>query len=278
MKRIHAGFIFSFLALSGFLLGGCSESAKTEKITIRGSNTIGEELVPRLIAEYKKEHPGVTFDTEFKGSAYGFGALMAGLCDIAASSREASMNELRLARDRAMEFNHYIIGTYSVSVILNAANPVTNLTLIQVRDLFTGAIQNWKEVGGPDAPVSLYIRDPISGTHLGFRELAIENKPYALNVKTFTNYDGIVHAVAKDPNAVGYCNLVAMPKEAKAVAIGGVAPVVFSVNEGKYPYARVLRLCTDKAKESTTARDFINFVKSQRGQEIVAQVGDVPRP
>ena len=278
MKRIHAGPIFAVLLISGILFSACSRS-KTDKIIIRGSNTIGEELVPHLIVEYKKEHPDADFDLEFKGSAYGFGALMNGLCNIAASSREASMNELRLARDRAMEFNDYIIGSYSVAVIVNGANPVTNLSLVQVRDLFTGAIQNWKDVGGPDAPVALYIRDPISGTHLGFRELAIENKPYALNVKTFTNYEGIIQAVAKDPHGIGYSSfLLAAKPGVKAVAIGGVSPVVFSVNEGKYPYSRVLRLCTDKANEKPFARDFINFIQSPRGQQIVAQTGDVPKP
>src|SRR5262245_51212584 len=202
MKCIPAGFPFCVLICASVLIGGCSGS-KSEKVVIRGSNTIGEELVPRLIAEYKKEHPGVAFDLEFKGTAYGFGALMGGLCDIAAASREVSMNELRLARDRGMEFNNYIIGSYSVAVIVNDANPVTNLTLVQVRDIFMGAIQNWKEVGGADTPVNLYIRDPISGTYLGFRELAVENKPYALVLKTFTNYEGIVHAVAKDPQGIG---------------------------------------------------------------------------
>ena len=266
------------LLLFSVVLVSCSGS-KTEKIVIRGSNTIGEELVPRLIAEYKKDHAGTAFDLEFKGTAYGFGALMSGLCDIAAGSREASMNELRLARDRGMEFNDYIIGSYSVAVIVNAANPVTNLSLVQVRDIFAGAVQNWKEMGGADAPVALYIRDPISGTYLGFRELAIENKPYALNLKTFTNYESIVQAVSKDPQGIGYSSFQLIPKAGvKGVPIGGVPPVTFSVNEGKYPYARVLRLCTDRAKETAAARDFIKFVQSPRGQEIVAQMGDVPRP
>src|SRR5262249_2311239 len=104
MRRIQAGSLFGVLILSGAVIAGLSGS-KTDKIAVRGSNTIGEELLPRLIAEYKKEHPEAVFDLEFKGTAYGFGALMGGLCDIAAGSREASMNELRLARDRGMEFN-----------------------------------------------------------------------------------------------------------------------------------------------------------------------------
>ena len=120
-----------------------------------------------------------------------------------------------------------------------------------MRDLFTGAVQNWKEVGGPDAPVHLYIRHPISGTYLGFRELAMENKPYALNLKTFTNYTDIVQAVAQDANGIGYSTIaLASNAGVKPVSIGGVAPTVESVNKGQYPYARVLRLYTDKANET----------------------------
>jgi len=254
---------------------GCSE-AKNDKIVIRGSNTIGEELAPRLIADFQKDHSGVTFDLEFKGTPYGMGALMAGCCDIAAASRDASLNELALARSRGMELNDYIIGSYSVAVIVNGGNPVSNLTRDQVRDIFTGTIQNWKEVGGPDAPIQLYVRDPISGTHVGFRELAMENKPYADGMKAFTNYTGIIQAVAKDPGGIGYSSVfVGQQPGVKLVSIGGVAPSVFSVNSGQYPYCRALRFYTDKTNETVLARDFIQYVQGSRGQDILKETGFV---
>ena len=266
------------LPLVCLLFAGCPASP-TQKVVIRGSNTVGEELIPSLTAAYKTDHPSASFDLEFKGTMYGFGALMGAQCDIAAASREPNMNELRLARDRGIEFNDYVIGSYSVAVIVNPANPVTNLTQVQVRDLFTGVIQNWKEVGGRDTPVNLYVRDPISGTYLGFRELAMENKPYALNVKTFTNYALIAEAVAKDPDGIGYSTInLSRHAGVKGMSIGGVAPVEFSVNEGKYPYARVLRLYTNKQRETPAARELIQFVQAPRGQQALAQTGFVPRP
>jgi phosphate transport system substrate-binding protein len=266
------------LILLSAVIAGCS-GGKPEKIVILGSNTIGEELAPRLVAEYKKEHPTVAFELEFKGTTYGLGALIVGRCDIAAASRDASTNEVELARDRGVEFNDYIIGAYDVAVIVNGGSPVGNLTREQVRDLFTGAVQNWKDVGGPDAPVHLYIRHPISGTYLGFRELAMENKPYALRPKTFTNYTELVEAVAKDVNAIGYSTIkLASKTGVKPVSVGGVAPTVESVNKGQYPYARVLRLYTDKVNATPTARDFVQFVQSTRGQAILDQLGYAPRP
>ena len=231
------------------------------------------------MSEYKKDHPAVGFELEFKGTTYGMGALIVGRCDIAAASRDASTNEVELARDQGVTFNDHVIGSYHVTVIVKASNPVGNLTREQVRDLFTGAVQNWKDVGGPDAPVHLYARHPISGTYLGFRELAMENKPYASHLKTFTNYTEMVQAVAQDENGIGYSTLSPGTNPGvKIISINGVAPTVDSVNKGQYPYARTLRLYTDKAKETPAVRSFIEFVQSARGQAIVTQLGFAPRP
>jgi phosphate transport system substrate-binding protein len=266
------------LILLSAVIAGCS-GGKPEKVVILGSNTIGEELAPQLVAEYKKEHPSVAFELEFKGTTYGIGALIVGRCDIAAASRDVSTNEVELAHDRGVEFNNSTIGTYDVAVIVHANNPVGSLTREQVRDLFTGTIQNWKEVGGPDAPVHLYIRHPTSGTYLGFRELAMENKPYALHPKAFTNYTEVVEAVAQDVNGIGYSTIkLASKTGVKPAAIGGVTPTAEAVQKGQYPYARALRLYTNKSNEAATARDFVQFVQSARGQAILAQLGYTPHP
>jgi phosphate transport system substrate-binding protein len=269
------------LGLVGAVLTGCPSGrmVREQKVVISGSNTFGEELGPRLIVLYKKEHPAVTFEAGFKATGYGVGALVAGQCDIAAASRVLNANELELARTHEVEFNDYIIGSYSVAVIVNAASPVANLTRDQVRDVFTGVVRNWRELGGPDAAIQLYIRDQISGTHLGFRELAMENKPYGPGLKTFTTYRDIVLAVAHDTNGIGYAS-IDLPENAdvKAVSIGGVAPTALSVNQRQYPYARVLHLYTAKGRESAAAHDFVQFVQSPRGQQIVHQMGFVPRP
>jgi phosphate transport system substrate-binding protein len=267
----------------GVLLAGCTPAQQAPalrndgKVVIRGSNTIGEELAPQLIAAYKKDHPAITFDLETKGTGYGMGALMGGQCDIAGASRLPNPDELELGRLRGVALNDYSIGAYSVAVIVNAANPVGDLTKDQVRDIFTGKITNWKDVGGPDAAIHLYIRDPVSGTYLGFRELAMDNKPYAHDPSMSTNYLGIAQALAQDPNGIGYSSFHRSSTDGvKAVTIGGVAATIESVNKGVYPYARTLHLYTNKASEETTAHEFIQFVQSARGQEIIAQMGYVP--
>ncbi len=273
--------------LLGVAITSCSPSEtatpgradKSGAVVLTGSNTVGEELAPRLIAEYKKDHPAATFQTEFKGTGYGVAALLAGLSDIAATSRVLTTNELELARTRNINCNDYIIGSYSVAVVVHAGNNIGNLTRDQVRDVFLGVIDNWKQVGGPDAPIHLYIRDPISGTHLGFRELAMENKPYGASMKPFTSYAAIVQAVGNDASGIGYCSIELSTKpNVKGVSIGGIAPTAATVNQGQYPYARVLHLFTDKEKEPPAAHDFIQFVQSSNGQKLLNQMGFIPHP
>ena len=278
------------LILLGLLMMGCP-SAKQEadtaveprkpgdgsKIVIRGSNTFGEELGPRLVAEFKKDHPTADFDLGPKATGYGMAALIAGQCDISGASRLPDAEEEELAKMRNVQLADYIIGAYGVAVVVNANNTIANLTTNQIRDIFTGVTQNWKDVGGPDAPIHLYARDPISGTYLGFRELAMENKPYGHAQMLFTNYAAILQAVGEDPNGIGYSNVgFGKSSGVKAVTVGGVEPNFDAVNRRQYPYARTLHLYTNKNQETASAHDFIMFVESPRGQEIVQQMGFVP--
>jgi phosphate transport system substrate-binding protein len=277
------------LLVAGAFLAGCPAGKEPQvnnpaprpanKILIRGSNTIGEELAPRLIAEYQKEHPNVSFDLEFKGTAYGIGSLLGGHCDIAGASKAIAKEQEEIARERGVEPKEHLLGTYTVAIVVNAANPASNLTSNQVASLFIGQVQNWKEVGGPDAPVHLYVRDPISGTHIGFKELAMANQGYGSGARLLTNYVAIVEGIAKDQNGIGYCGLdLAKHEGIKALSIDGVAPSIETVNQQKYPYARVLRLYTDGLKAAPETKQFIDFALSPRGQQIVAGMGYAPKP
>jgi phosphate transport system substrate-binding protein len=277
------------LASAAFMLAGCPANKQASapaptpsasgKTIIRGSNTIGEELAPRLVTEFKKDHANADFELETKATGYGLAALRAGQCDIAAASRPATKEEVDEATRMGVVLNDYPIGSYSVAVVVHPNNSVANLTREQVRDIFTGTVTNWKDVGGSDLPIHLYVRDPISGTYLGFKELAMENKAYADSRKLATNYTDIVSQVSKDEGGIGYAGIGAMKDSSvKWVSIGGVEPTAASVNGGKYPYSRPLHLYTRKDNELPTTKDFIQFVQSAHGQEILAQMGFVPHP
>ncbi|TAL07223.1 MAG: phosphate ABC transporter substrate-binding protein [Verrucomicrobia bacterium] len=277
------------LLLAALVLAGCPSGNQTPeptppaanagtKVVIRGSNTIGEELAPALIAEFKKDHAKTEFNLETKGTSYGMGSLMGGQCDIAGASREPLKEELEVAKFRGVELNDYVIGAYSVAVVVNAANAVGDLSREQVQGIFTGAITNWKDVGGADAPITIHIRDEISGTYLGFKELAMGNKPYGPAPQTHTSYGAIAQAVAKDANGIGYTS-VSTPATVgvKMVKIGGLEPGNQTVNAGQYPYARVLHLYTNKAGETAVTQEFIKFVLSKPGQEVLTKAGFTPK-
>jgi phosphate transport system substrate-binding protein len=273
---LRAGFCFAFAAL--LLCGPSAQVFGQSTITLKGSNTFGEELGPILIQAYQKEYPQVTIALESKGSASGLSALLDRQCDIASSSRPINEDESRLAQSRGMKFNDYVIGFYGVAVVTNKANPIRRVTDRQVRDIFTGAITNWKAVGGDDAPISVYAREPASGTCLGFQELAMEKKPYAAGVQKLESYAGILRAVKEDENGIGYSNVIS-PAETGVTVLGinGIKLAAKPVHDGEYPYSRTLHLYTETYRESAAAKHFVNFVLSPAGQKILVQLGFVPR-
>jgi phosphate transport system substrate-binding protein len=286
LKHRRSQTAVSILVFATAFVPGCSEkkeqapASASNKVVIKGSNTVGEELAPRLTAEYKKEHPEITFDLESKGTGTGFAGLMAGKCDMAAASRTAIKAEEEQLAARNMQLNDYLIGSYAIAVLVHADNPVSNLTTSQVRDIFTGVVRNWKDVGGADATIHLFIRDPVSGTYLGFKELGMQNEPYTTNnITALTNYAEIVKGVAADRDGIGYASIqLASTPGVKGLSIGSITPTTASVNDGVYPFARRLHFYTDKASEKKEARDFIDFVLSARGQQVAAEMGTVPHP
>jgi len=254
------------------------QEAVAQGVVIKGSNTFGEELGPKLIRAYRQAHPGVEIELESKGSATGFAALLAGECDIASTSRIAIEDELRLARSRGIAMNHYTVGYYGVAVLVHDANPLRSLSDTQVRDIFTGAVSTWRDVGGEDHAIHLYIRDPVSGTYLGFQELAMERQPYAESAKQLGSYREIAEAVKKDPYGIGYGGMhVAAEAGLHALSINGMPVSTTSVNEGLYPYARLLRFYTNAEGESKEAKRFIRFVRSKDGKAVLQDMGYIPR-
>jgi phosphate transport system substrate-binding protein len=268
------------LFTAAFFFSGCATGvvASEEKITIKGSNTFGEELAPALIEQFRKTHADVNVSLESKGSESGIAAILDNQCDIASSSRALTEDERRLARSRGIALNDYLIGFYGVAVVVNAKNPVSALSDKQVCDIFTGAITNWKQVGSTDDPITLYIRDQVSGTYKGFQELAMERKPYAQSAKMLQRYAEIVAAVKEDVAGIGYTSMgLSEQKGITAVRINRIAPDVMTVNRGDYPYSRALRLYTRKDGQSLAARAFVQFAIPRSGQDVLSQRGFVRR-
>lgn len=267
MKRL---FILLLLAVTAL-------AASAQTIRIKGSNTFGEELAPRVIAEFGKLHPEITVELESKGSGSGILALFDRTCDIAASSRAMTEDEMRMARSRGIVLRNHTIGYYGVAVVAHSTNPVKNLTHAQVRDIFTGVARNWKDVGGPDMAIQVHIRDPVSGTYLGFQELAMDRQPYLAEAAQHTSYHEIARAVTGEAGAIGYVGMtLAAHNGVKTLTINGVAPNAPNVADQLYPYARQMRFYTDK-KMSPATMAFIAYVRSVPGQTLLEELGFVRR-
>ena len=252
-------------------------AAAQTPLRIEGSNTFGEKLGPLLIDAFKKQNPGTPVNLVSNGSGAGLSALLEGRTDVAPTSRAANADELRLARASNLRLNAQSIGSYGVVVIVNDENPVRSLNLRQVRDIFTGKITNWKQVGGPDARMSPLILDKSSGARRGFQELAMRYEPYALNAREFPSKQAIAQAIAKNATAIGYADMGRLPAGTRAVLINGIAPNRTAINQGIYPYARTLYLYSLRGRETPAAKQFIRFVRSREGQRIISNAGFVPR-
>ncbi|MDI3279805.1 MAG: phosphate ABC transporter substrate-binding protein [Bacillota bacterium] len=254
--------------------------AVTRPITMKGSDTM-VILGQRWAEVYMYRNPGVVIQVTGGGSGTGIAALINGTTDIAQSSRPIEEEERRRVQERrGKPVREFVVARDGITVYLNQHNPVEELTLAQLKAIFTGRIENWNEVGGPDAPVVLYGRENNSGTHLFFREHVLENENYSPRVQPQAGTAAVVNAVAKDRNGIGYGGLayahgvkaLKVKKDAKSPA---VAPSLETVKDGSYPISRNLYWYTAGEPEPQVRR-FLEWVLSPEGQKIVEEVGYIP--
>lgn len=268
-----------FLGLAAIIaaLGaGLAIGAKT--ITLKGSDTM-LLLGQRWAEVYMERNPGVTIQVTGGGSGVGIAALINGATEICQASRSMKDSEKKKLRDRYFSTGEEIpVAKDGVTVYLNEKNPVKELTLDQIRDIYTGKATNWKQFGGPDAKIVLYGRENSSGTYVFFREKALRNADYSASMQSLPGTSAVVNAVSKDQNGIGYGG-AAYAKGVKDVAIktdkGAFLPTAEHVKSGHYPLARNLFWYL-RGKPSGETKKLLEWVLSAEGQEIVTKVGYFP--
>lgn len=268
-------------AIMALLLAAAAQSLSAAKpVTITGSDTM-VVMNARLAEAFMAAHPGVSVQVSGGGSGVGIAALINGTVDIAAASRPIKSSEVEKlkARFATLGFAHPVARD-GLSVYLNTANPVRELTLAQLRDIYTGRVSNWKQVGGNDAPIVLYSRENSSGTYAYFKDHVLLGKDYSPRAQTLQGTAGVVNAVARDPNGIGYggaayargIRFAAVKKDDQSPA---VVPSLDTVRTGQYPISRYLYLYT-RTKPAGAIRSFIEWATSPAGQAIVSKVGYFP--
>jgi len=259
------------LALALPLLGG------QQRILIKGSDTLGTLLLPEFTRAWQASHPEVLFETAAEGSSTGLEALILSQTDIALSSRRARPNEFALARAKDVVLRPFIICEDGIALIVPVDSSLEALSMAQVRALFTGEIEDWADLGLPEADVELYTRSPTSGTYLDFQTIALGRRAYARSIKMLAGNEQIVDAVARDPAGIGYVGMAYARRDprVKILPIGGILPTVETVHNHTYPISRPNFIYTD-GEPTGAVREIVDFILSPEGQAIVREVGFVP--
>jgi len=287
MNRIIVPFILSLV-----LLAACSSNTASTNSTAaayienKGSDTI-VNLALAWAERYQTEHPQVRISVTGGGSGTGLASLVNGTVDIANASRKIKEEEVADAQANGIEPVEHIIARDAIAVIVNPENPVSQLTLQQISDIYSGKLSNWSEVGGEDRPIVRLSRETNSGTHVYFLETVLrlgnsEDKTlFSMDTLLLPSSEGIIAEVRQNPNAIGYDGLGYVPKDLKMIAIaeeaGGayVLPSIPTVNDKTYPIARDLYMYTD-GEPTGIVKEYLDWILAPEAQEIVAKLGFVP--
>lgn len=264
------------------MLAGVSMAG--EELVLDGSTTVGP--IAKAFAEYYMSlHPDVNVTVSESGSGNGAKSLINGTCDIADMSRFMKDKEFVAAVENGVFPVAHVVAMDGLPVLVHPGNPVRALTVEQVRDIYMGKIRNWKEVGGPNAPIIVISRDTNSGTYETFHNLVMTHmkgdekvKEEIFNGAEYVGSNGAVRQrVQSTPTAIGYAGLGFVDRTVKALVINGIEPNAETVTAGTYPIARPLFMFTNGyPKLGSHAHAFVTIHLSPRGQEIIEEIGFVP--
>lgn len=259
--------------LLGLLAGACGapQGPAANQLNISGSTSVAP-FIEHLADTYHREHGESTVFVQSLGSTAGIEAALNGVAGLGMSSRD-------LATEEAEQLEQLVIARDALAVIVHPSNPVQNLSLAQVQAIFSGSVQSWAEVGGPDRRITVVVREAGSGTFGAFEELVMEGAPITRAALRQGSNGAIRQLVSLDPDAIGYISLGIVDPTVTAVAIDGVEPSVAHVLSGTYTFVRPFLLVWPKGKAlDPLAQAFMDYVMSPSAQEELARMGLVTEP
>ena len=238
-------------------------------VSTDGSTSM-EKVIGALSEAFMEANSKVTVTYNPTGSSAGIQAVQEGRCDISLSSRALKDEE------KASGLKETILAYDGIAIIVNPANPVEDLTLEQIADIYTGKITNWSELGGSDSEIVLIGREAGSGTRSGFEEI-VEVKDLCQYRQELSSTGDVIATVAQNPGAIGYASLASVKDTVKAVKVGGVAPSEETVKDGSYAIQRPFVLVTKEGVTlSETAQAFFDYAVSKDANAVVIAAGVVP--
>ena len=266
------------LLVAGLAVAGAMAQAQ-EKLVLDGSTTVGP--IAKAFAEsYMRQNPGVNIMVSESGSGNGAKALLNGTCDIANLSRHLKDSEKKAMEEKGVKPVAHVVAFDALPVIVHPSNKVRGLTIDQIRDIYTGKVTNWKEVGGSDQTIVVISRDTNSGTFETFKELVLGKDAKIVGNAEYTGSNGGVRQrVQMTKGAIGYAGLGFLDRAVKALEINGVPPSAETVIAKRYPISRELFMVTngEPAPESLPGK-FLGLSQTDKGREIIEEIGFVPVP
>ena len=272
MKKIITVLCAAVMALS--LFAGCGQKANDNGTTTGGTvstdgSTSMEKVIGALGESFMEANSGTTFTYNPTGSGSGIQAVSEGRCDIGLSSRA-------LKDDEKATLTETVVALDGIAMIVNPENPVSDLTVEQIADIYTGKITNWSEVGGNDAAIVLIGREAGSGTRDGFESIT-GTKDACQYRQELTSTGDVITTVSQNPDAIGYASLAALKDTVKALTVGGVAPTEETVKDGSYVIQRPFVLVTKTGETlSANAQKFFDFALSAEAAQYITTAGAVP--
>jgi len=286
---------FLFLLAILFMIVGCTVQSDSSDLesphTITSIENKGSDTIVNLALAWAERYSQINSDVNISvtggGSGTGIAALINGTVDIANASREIKTEEIEAIKANGDEPVEFVIARDAIAIIINPNNPVDELSLQQISDIYSGKINNWQAVGGEDRPIVRLSRETNSGTHVYFLEEVLrlgdkENKTlFSTDTLLLPSSEGIGTEVRQNPNAIGYDGLGYVTDDMKVVAVaredGGpyILPSAETVNLGDYPIARDLYMYTN-GQPSDVIATYLEWILSADAQEIVTELGFVP--
>jgi phosphate transport system substrate-binding protein len=251
-------------------------------VTLKGSDTM-VILAQRWAEVFMRENPGTTIQVTGGGSGTGIAALINGLTDIADASRPMKDEEKAQLRERRhAEATEIKVAVDALAAYVPTASRVRELSIEQLRGIYTGRIRNWREVGGAPGAIVLYGRENNSGTYTYFKEHVLDDADFDAETQTLPGTAAVINAVSRDPNGIGYGGIAyaqgVRPLRLKPTADAApIEPTMTTATDGTYPLARFLYFYTAGAATGASRR-FIDWVLSPAGQAVIENVGYYPLP
>jgi phosphate transport system substrate-binding protein len=250
-------------------------TALAGNIVIKGSTTV-LPIAQKVAEAYMKQNPDVKISISGGGSGNGIKALIDGSTDIADSSRFIKDKEVKMAVEKGRYPVPFAVAYDCIIPVVHPSNPIMNLTLQQLKDIYMGKMKNWSEVGGPDKPIVVISRDTSSGTYEVWEKKVMKKERVYPGALLQASNGAIVQAVSKNENAIGYIGIGYLDSSVKGLMVERIQGTPETTLNGTYPVSRALYMFTQGWPKGDTL-NFINFViHPEKGQELVGEVGFVP--